>query len=136
MQKHINYFDVPYRNTNKQEDLSKFFIPGLALSYGTARKNLVDKYKDYPFKIINYSDNKEGLLRLVQAHYFILADLALYLDIHNDDQEALNLYNNYTRALKEVMEKYEAIYGSLLLLNHESDNWNWVNSWPWERRKN
>lgn len=130
---HINYFDKPYRN--KTEDLSKFFIPSLALSYGTATKGLVDKYKDYQVKILNFTESKEGLIRLIQAHYFILADLALYLDLHSDDAEALNLYNNYTRGLKDVMEKYESIYGPLLLLNHENNNWQWSSNWPWERGK-
>ncbi len=135
MQKHINYFDIPYRNINKNEDLSKFYIPSLALSNGTVLKKLTNKYKNYSTKIITITDSKDGLLRLIQSYYFTLADLALYLDIHNDDQEALNLYNNYTRGLKEAMDKYESIFGPLLLFNHENNIWQWVNGWPYEGGK-
>ena len=56
MQKHINYFDVPYRNVNTNEEVSNFFIPNLALSYGTAFKTLVDKYQNYNPKIITITD--------------------------------------------------------------------------------
>ncbi len=135
MQKHINYFDIPYRNINKNEDLSKFYIPNLALSNGTVLKELTNKYKNYATKIITLTDSKDGLLRLIQSYYFSLADLAIYLDIHNNDQEALSLYNNYTRGLKEAMDKYESIFGPLLLFNHENNIWKWVNGWPYEGGK-
>ena len=136
MQKHINYFDVPYRNVNTNEEVSNFFIPNLALSYGTAFKTLVDKYQNYNPKIITITDSKEGLLRLIQSHYFTLADLALYLDVNDQDPKAINLYNNNARGLLEAIEKYESIYGPLLLVNHESNVWTWRRSWPWERGNN
>ena len=75
-------------------------------------------------------------MRLIQSHYFTLADLALYLDVNDQDPKVINLYNNYARGLLEAIEKYESIYGPLLLVNHESNVWTWRRSWPWERGNN
>ena len=99
-------------------------------------KSLVDKYQNYNPKIITITDSKDGLLRLIQSHYFTLADLAIYLDINDQDPKAINLYNNYARGLKEAVEKYESVYGPLLLLNYEGNTWTWRHNWPWERGNN
>lgn len=65
---------------------------------------------------------------------FAITELGLYLDTHQYDSEALQLYKEYVALEKEGRKRYEAIYGPLMQKKLEDDRgWNWINSpWPWE----
>lgn len=74
----------------------------------------------------------------MQALAFAVQELALYLDTHRDDQEALDLYRKYQMMQKRCTEEYERSIGPV---NHksinESDQYEWLNDpWPWEYAKN
>ena len=66
---------------------------------------------------------------------FASHDLNLYLDVHPNNQEALNLFNNYRRKANELTEMYERKYGSLSvsMINNDTVPFNWaISKWPWE----
>ena len=74
----------------------------------------------------------------LQALAFAVNELALYLDTHRDDQEALELYRKYQEMEKKCAEEYQNNFGPL---NHRSINnskeYEWLNDpWPWEYAKN
>ena len=74
----------------------------------------------------------------LQALAFAVNELALYLDTHRDDQEALELYRKYQEMERKCAEEYEKTFGPL---NHRSINhskeYEWLNDpWPWEYTKN
>ena len=64
---------------------------------------------------------------------FAIQELALYLDTHKWDQEALALLHFYLKLAKEGREKYEKLYGPITLGNVSSSSYNWSNDpWPWD----
>ena len=74
----------------------------------------------------------------LQALGFAVQELALYLDTHRDDQEALELYRSYQQLYRRCREEYSKRHGPL---NHmqesDSENYEWLDDpWPWEYCKN
>ena len=70
----------------------------------------------------------------LQALGFAIQELALYLDTHRDDKEALQLYRQYQQMYQKGMMEYQKAHGPL---NHgtpsESESYDWLDDpWPWE----
>lgn len=106
---------------------------------GFVRGNMfVDEYegyKNYKPNEINSSNEREILLNQLQQYIFALVDLDLYLDVNPNDNNAVKLYNNYLGIKKQIIKKYENMYGPLTLDSNElnKNNWVWLNGpWPWE----
>ena len=65
---------------------------------------------------------------------FAIQELALYLDTHRDDREALEVYRTYQQMYRQCREQYEAKHGPL---NHKMpdccEEYRWLDDpWPWE----
>lgn len=94
---------------------------------------------DLPFMgMVNQGEKPVTPLSEVQALCFAVQELALYLDTHRDDQEALEVYRSYQRMLQHCQEEYLKKCGPL---NHgqivDSDQYRWLDDpWPWEYCKN
>lgn len=74
----------------------------------------------------------------LQALSFAIQELALYLDTHRDDREALELYQQYQQMQHNCMKQYADSVGPL---NHNSpttgDRYRWLDDpWPWEYAAN
>lgn len=74
----------------------------------------------------------------MQALDFAIQDLALYLDTHREDHEALEMYYRYQQLYKKACENYEKMHGPI---DHADDrsskNYEWLHDpWPWEYAKN
>lgn len=74
----------------------------------------------------------------LQVLAFAIQELALYLDTHRDDQEALELYQEYQRLQKECKARYQDKVGPM---NHhhpsDSKRYKWLDDpWPWEYAAN
>jgi spore coat protein JB len=82
--------------------------------------------------------NKMELLKEIVTTEFMKEDLALYLNTHPMDKEALSKYNFYVMESKGLKECYEMNYG--MLSQHDSMSpypWQWINDpWPWESDAN
>ena len=79
----------------------------------------------------------EGAAAELQALNFVITELGLYLDTHQDDEEALQLFQQYTRLAEEGRRRYEAMYGPLTQRNAvQNGTYTWLKDpWPWEYRK-
>ena len=94
---------------------------------------------DLPFMgMINKEEKPATPLTELQALGFALQELALYLDTHRDDREALALYRSYQQLYQKGREEYERRFGPL---NHgsptHSEDFEWLDDpWPWEFTKN
>lgn len=90
---------------------------------------------DLPFMgMVNQKELPAMPLAELQALGFAVLELALYLDTHRDDQEALELYRSYQQLYKRCKEEYTRTHGPL---NHgqivDADSYNWLDDpWPWE----
>ena len=74
------------------------------------------------------------LLEQLQAVDFVLVELTLYLDTHNEDPEAIKQFNHSLRT-KKIKKAFESKYGPLLQFGNSYSGypWNWDDSpWPWQ----
>ena len=94
---------------------------------------------DLPFMgMVNNKEKPITPLSELQALGFALQEMALYLDTHRYDQEALALYRSYQDIYHKGMMQYEREYGAMTH-GFPSDNksYEWLNDpWPWEYSKN
>lgn len=90
---------------------------------------------DLPFMgMVNQKEKRITPETELQAMAFAIQELALYLDTHKEDKEALTLYQTYQKLYHECMAKYTADCGPL---NHLSPTnsalYQWLDKpWPWE----
>ena len=79
------------------------------------------------------------LLQQIRCYAFAVNDLALYLDTHPDDANAVNMYNSFSKQLNEAIRNYECKYGPLTNFGYGKSGcpWQWVEQpWPWDREFN
>ena len=73
----------------------------------------------------------------LQTMAFAIQELALYLDTHRDDQEALELYRSFQKMYEEGKMTYEKMCGPLTHMSHNDCPYKWLDDpWPWEYAKN
>ena len=120
---------VPFQQENPPK-----YEPRYGLIRGTMFPGL-----DLPFQgRVNTKELNVTPMTELQALAFAVQELALYLDTHRDDREALEVYRTYQQMYRQCREQYEEKYGPL---NHKMpDNCNeyrWLDDpWPWEYCKN
>ena len=91
---------------------------------------------DLPFMgMVNQNLLPDTPMSELQALDFAINELALYLDTHRDDREALAQYRAYQQMYRKLSEAHA------MTLNHMSpgkgDDYNWLDDpWPWEYAAN
>ena len=94
---------------------------------------------DLPFMgMVNQKEKQVTPLSELQVLGFAIQELALYLDTHRDDREALQVYQDYQRMYNHCRNEYLKKRGPM---NHTqettSSQYEWLNDpWPWEYCKN
>lgn len=94
---------------------------------------------DLPFLgMVNQKEKPITPLSELQVLGFAIQELALYLDTHRDDQEALELYRNYQKLYDHCREEYLRSRGPMNHMQITKDKqYTWLNDpWPWEYCKN
>ena len=93
---------------------------------------------DLPFMgMVNKNEKPVTPLTELQTMAFAIQELALYLDTHRDDAEALELYRVYQKMYNEAKEKYEDMCGPLNHMHLGEGGYRWLDDpWPWEYAKN
>ena len=94
---------------------------------------------DLPFMgMVNQKEKPVTPLTELQTLAFAVQELALYLDTHREDRDALELYRSYQQMYDRCREEYRKKYGPL---NHmhpsDAEGYEWLDDpWPWEYCKN
>ncbi len=104
---------------------------------GNMFNNLYEQYKNYIPSNVKISNEKDEALFNLNQIGFAVHELNLYLDVYPDNQEALNLFSNYTRMYNQMLNDYQEKYGALKVnsVNGNSIPFAWVDSsFPWEVR--
>lgn len=120
---------VPFQNENPPK-----YEARKALIRGTLFPGL-----DLPFKgMVNEKEKQVTPLTELQTLAFVVQELALYLDTHRDDLEALELYQKYQKMYEHCLQEYQKRYGPM---NHsrvsDGKSYTWLDDpWPWEYCKN
>ncbi len=94
---------------------------------------------DLPFMgMVNQKELNVTPMTELQALNFAIQELALYLDTHRCDQEALALYRSYQEMYDKCRKEFQKKHGPLNHANaSESECYDWLDDpWPWEYCKN
>ena len=76
-------------------------------------------------------------LTQLQTLSFAIQELALYLDTHREDVEALDLYRSYQKMYNENLMTYEKMCGPINHMSLSEGTYQWLDEpWPWEYAKN
>lgn len=89
---------------------------------------------DLPFMgLVNHSE-KTGPLGELMALGFAMHELGLYLDTHQNDAEAAQLFSQYAALYRQGRETYEAQYGPLQQSGGTVEGkYVWLQDpWPWD----
>lgn len=116
-----------------QQQGSKLYDQKDALANGTLFPGL-----NLPFHLkAQAATLAEGAAAELQALNFVITELGLYLDTHQEDAEAAALFQQYTRLAEQGRRRYEAMYGPLTQANAiQNGVYTWLNDpWPWEYRR-
>ena len=90
---------------------------------------------DLPFMdMINKEEKPITPMTELQALGFAIQELALYLDTHRDDQEALEVYRKYQNMYNRCASEYQKENGPLThMWESDTQDYNWLDDpWPWE----
>lgn len=89
---------------------------------------------DLPFMgMINKNEKAITPTTELQAMAFALQELALYLDTHTDDQEALEMYRAYQQMYHKGKMEYTKMCGPLSHDLPADGSYRWLDDpWPWE----
>lgn len=89
---------------------------------------------ELPFHgMINKMEKPVTPLSELQVLAFAIQDLALYLDTHRDDREALERYRAYQAMYHKCMMEYQRNRRPLNHCAPAEGPYNWLNDpWPWE----
>lgn len=93
---------------------------------------------DLPFLgMVNKDEKPVTPLTEMQALGFALQELALYLDTHRDDRQALEMYRQYQQIYHDSMMNYSKKDGPLShSIPDGMKNYAWLDDpWPWEYGK-
>lgn len=93
---------------------------------------------DLPFMgMVNKNELAVTPLTELQTMAFVIQELALYLDTHRDDQEALDVYRAFQKMYEEGRAAYEKMCGPLNHMSVGEGGYKWLDDpWPWEYAKN
>ena len=117
----------------KQQSASPRFEAAEALARGTLFPGL-----DLPFmNMVNTPDGLDTPLAELMAIDFICSEMQLYLDTHQEDEEAFGVYKSFLQLAKEAHERYSMRYGPVCAQDMlQADSFTWLCSpWPWEYKK-
>ena len=89
---------------------------------------------DLPFMgMVNNQEKPDTLLSQMQTLSFAIQELALYLDTHREDTQALELYRAYQQMMEKVSREYSKQYGPMNHMTAGQGPYRWLDDpWPWE----
>ena len=129
----FSFFEIPGSDFKLEIDRNKF----VNSREGFLRGNMMQKeyvpYRNYnPIPLVPTDDYERKLYKVMELD-FALVDLNLYLDMHPEDLEAYQLFQNYVKEEKIVKKEFTEQYGPILFTNSNYKNYEWIkNPWPWD----
>ncbi len=93
---------------------------------------------DLPFLGMVNTQEHTGPEAELRALAFAIQELALYLDTHREDREALELYRSYQDLYQKGEARYVKEFGPLNHMQSGSgDRYQWLDEpWPWDYAAN
>ena len=83
--------------------------------------------------MVNQREKNPTPKNILQTLAFVIQELALYLDTHREDAEALELYRSYQEMYGKLRRLYEDQCGPLNHMHAQEGPYRWLDDpWPWE----
>ncbi len=118
--------DIFTRESNILEPMEGFLK-------GNMFRNEYKPYKNLTYFKLNPKTEQEKALYKIMALAFALNDLNLYLDLHPDNKEALQLFKKYAEERRDLVKNYTKMYGPLTVTKTSGTKFDWIDSpWPWD----
>ena len=110
----------------------QFYDANEGFKKGNLSKKIYKPYKHYKEKEVIVKNDKEALLLFILKCDLAINDLTLYLDIHENDESALNQLTHYKKELNKARNTYLEKYGPIIPCQVTSTfKWN-DEPFPWE----
>ena len=79
-------------------------------------------------------NDREMMMKRINAYGLAVNDWNLYLDTHPDDKMGIAMYHDALKKLKSLKKEFETKYGPLSATDSVSmERWDWIDGpWPWE----
>lgn len=132
--KNYNFVQNKAINTDNYK-WQPLYNPYEGLIRGNMSRELYSPYKNEKPYEINPANEQASMLTDIDSLCFALIDLNLYLDVHPEDKNKIELFNQYRIEQNELIRQYENRFGPLLLSSDSLNTypWAWNNKpWPWE----
>lgn len=131
-----NNYKQPVNNFNNQKiNNTSLYDPYQGFIRGNMFQGLYEPYKlKEPYDIKPMNEQAE-LLTYIDSLSFACIDLNLYLDVNPNDRSAIDLFNQYKREKKDLIDEYQNKFGPLLLNSDGLNTYPWAwndRPWPWE----
>ena len=117
-----------------QEENAQTYQSAAGLVRGTLFPGL-----DLPFmNMTNNTELSNTMTHQLQALHFAVSELGLYLDTHPTDQDALDLFNQYSEMYEDALRNFEREKGPLMQMRGGiSGTYQWSKGpWPWDYNAN
>lgn len=90
---------------------------------------------DLPFQNrVNTKDFAKTPDSEMSALGFAIHELGLYLDVHPNDNEAMELFDTYVKLMDDAKKTYNATEKPLVMATPTNGTYNWIKEpWPWEK---
>ena len=124
-----------YGNLEKKNNNPKLVNVDEGFLRGNMFANEYKPYKNYTYQKIVPKNKKEELMLEIMELSFAINDLNLYLDLHPDDKNMLEKFNEYVEKSCKYEMEYVKNYGALEVIDNTSkEKFEWIkNPWPWDR---
>ena len=87
------------------------------------------------FKPCTDTSERTRLLNDIGKAGFVLTELNLYLDTHPYDQQAMDMFRQYSALKNSLVKEFTEKFGPIVLncVDMDSREWKWgTQDWPWE----
>ena len=104
---------------------------------GNVQKSIYNPYKNYNPSVPVVANDKDRMLLEIQKYGFYLIDLGLYLDMHPNDREALQLFNENRNKYYRLINEFNKNYYPLMFVDSTgTDSYKWLEgNFPWSGGK-
>ncbi len=132
---HYNQTPVlPNESTRVMNQNPSLYLPSEGFMRGNMFADTYTPYKNYQPQVLKANNEQEALfLKLAEAD-FAAHDLNLYLDLHPQDGNAIDLFNDYRSQSNQLRMEYEQKYGPITITSNSlaQSPWLWENmNFPW-----
>lgn len=118
---------------NMDKEDRNFYSAKEGFLRGNLFRNEYKPYKNLTYVNVSPKNDREAKLLNVMCYTHAITDLNLYLDVHPEDRNALNLLKEMIMEEEKAKKEYINSYGPLNICDTKGNKFDWIDSpWSWE----